>query len=408
MGKKWKKATLDGFKYGYRKGDSWHPSVALAILVNDADGFGSLPECQPQGAWCRVKAAVSALDGVLAAEKEAGVEAGRVKFTVTWSFATRASIDGKLSGPGNYGFQDMVAVIENPQIAKYTPRTALDDLQEAFRTRWVHGLNTKSPWNFVRDIISKDYEQFRPIPWFIGAYGASGQDESTIRADLISMQKHSSEDPAFLGAAFLQFQTNYWKGGAEMDYGMFGLGEDIVSETGEVCQPGYGCRTWPVRCLTTDLPWLEGPKARRAEAVAAAWGGSIDRASLCSSGRRLEGAAGTHLTCQIRAGAVNGGTSVVSAALRTEDFSAQIASRTTSLLGRQSNAVKGDLSIMGTSAWTSFESTDDKGPGNSALPSWIWAVVGGVVVLLAASVFFLACRGKKQRQPGGSRSEERV
>jgi len=120
---KWKKATIDGFERGYRKGGSWHPAVAMAILLNEADGFGSLPECQPQGEWCRVKAAISALDGVLAAEKEAGVDAGRVKFTVTWSFATRASIDGKMRGPGIYGFQDMVAVIHNPQIAKYTPRT---------------------------------------------------------------------------------------------------------------------------------------------------------------------------------------------------------------------------------------------------------------------------------------------
>jgi len=78
----------------------------------------------------------------------------------------------------------MIAVVQNPQIAHYTPRTSLGDLQEAFRTRWVHGLNTKSPWNFVRDIISKDYHRFQPIPWFIGEYGASGQDEDTIRADL--------------------------------------------------------------------------------------------------------------------------------------------------------------------------------------------------------------------------------
>merc|ERR1711879_961923 len=143
---------------------------------------------------------------------------------------------------------DMVAVIQNPQIAKYTPRTPLGDLQEAFRTRWVHGLNTKSPWNFVRDIISKDYHQFRPIPWFIGEYGASGQDEDSIRADLESMQAHSVEDPAFVGVAFLQFQTNYWKGGAGMDYGMFGLGEGKLGETGEVCEPGYGCRRFPVHC----------------------------------------------------------------------------------------------------------------------------------------------------------------
>merc|ERR1712154_622378 len=92
------------------------------------------------------------------------------------------------------------------------------------------------------------------------------------QSDLRSMQAHALEDPAFVGASFLQFQTNYRKGGAEMDYGMFGLGEAKIGETGEVCQPGYGCRRWPVHCLTASLPWLEGSKADRAEAVAAAWG----------------------------------------------------------------------------------------------------------------------------------------
>merc|ERR1711878_87038 len=102
----------------------------------------------------------------------------------------RESIEGKMTGVTTWGFQDMVAVIEDPQIANYTPRTSLGELQEAFRTRWVHGLNTQSPWNFVRNVISQDYSKFLPIPWFIGEYGGLGQDEATIRADLESMQSH--------------------------------------------------------------------------------------------------------------------------------------------------------------------------------------------------------------------------
>lgn len=277
----WKAATLQGFEHGFQRGDSWHPAVAALILLNEPDFFESAPKCQPQGAWCRVKAAISALDGVLAAEKEAGVSAGIVKFTVTWSFAMRESIDGKMTGPGSYGFQDMVAVVEDPQLTNYTPRAPLKILQEAFRSRWIHGLNTQSPWSFVRDVISQNYDQFLPIPWFIGEYGGNGQDEDLIRADLQSMQSKAREDDSFLGAAFFQFQTTYWKGGAEMNFGLFGLGDDQIGETGEVCE--LGCRTWPVHCLTTKLTWLPGSKANRARAVATAWGGSIDHSSLCSS-----------------------------------------------------------------------------------------------------------------------------
>jgi len=404
--KRWKKATLDGFERGYRKDDSWHPAVALAVLINEADGFGSLPECQPRGAWCRVKAAISALDGVLAAEREVGVDAGRVKFTVTWSFATLESIDGKVRGPGNYGFQDMVAAMQNPQIAKYTPRTPLEDLQQAFRTRWVHGLNTKSPWNFVRDIISKDYRQFEPIPWFIGEYGASGQDEASIQADLESMQAHTLKDSSFVGAAFLQFQTNYWKGGAGMDYGMFGLGEGTIGETGKVCQPGYGCRRWPVHCLTTKLPWLEGTKAHRAQAAATAWGGFIDHTSFCSDRRLLEeGAVGTHLACQIRADAI-GDAGAVSAKLRTAEFSARLVSRTEALLGG-SAALRGDLSLASTSAWSQENSPRSESGGN-ALPAWtVWAAVGVVTVLLLVAGFF-AARRRKTSSAGSGTADQAV
>merc|ERR1739844_784657 len=399
--KKWKKATLDGFEHGYQTGGAWHPAVALVVLLNEADGFGSLPECQPSGAWCRVKAALSALDGVLAAEKEAGVEAGRVKFTVTWSFATRESIDGKVRGPGNYGFQDMVAGIQDPQIAKYTPRTSLGDLQEAFRTRWVHGLNTKSPWNFVRDIISKDYRRFHPIPWFIGEYGASGQDEETIRADLESMEAHALEDPSFVGAAFLQFQTNYKKGGMGMDFGMFSLGKERLAETGEVCQPGAGCRKFPVHCLTTKLSWLHGSKAHRAQAVASAWGGSVEHVSLCSSERRLQRASAvTKLACQIRGGAASEGSGAVSAALNTDAFRDQIADRTQALLGDDSGALHGDLSLANTAAW-SIADVPERDPTGKRVPSWtMWVVIGVVAILVVVSVFLVVRRREASKQPG--------
>jgi len=258
----------------------------MGILLNEPDFLDGAPKCQPRGDWCHVKAAISALDGVLAAEKEAGVGAGRVKLTVTWSFGMRESIDGKVTGPGTFGFQDMVAVIEDPQIAYYTPRTSLAELQEAFKTRWVHGLNTQAPWSFVKAVVSSAYSRFLPVPWFIGEYGGNGQDEDVIRSDLQSMQAHAAESNSFLGAAIFQFQTTYWKGGAEMNFGLFGLGEEQIGETGEVCE--NGCRSWPVHCLTTKLSWLPGSKANRAQAVATAWGGSIDTADVCPVRRRLD------------------------------------------------------------------------------------------------------------------------
>merc|ERR1712176_1258996 len=130
----WKQATLHGFQHGFQRGDDWHPAMGALVLLNEPDLVR--PESQAVG---RIKMVLSALDGVLEAEKEAGVVAGRTRFTVTWAF-----------------------------------------LLHAFETRWVHGLNTQAPWDFVDAMISGQEPRFAPTPWFVGEYGANGQLAATI------------------------------------------------------------------------------------------------------------------------------------------------------------------------------------------------------------------------------------
>jgi len=278
----WKQATLKGFTQGFAQAGAWHPAVATLILLNEPDFFEFSPKCQPSGAWCRVKAALSALDGVLMAEKEAGISAGRVRLTVTWSFGMMTSIDGSVTGPGVFGFQDMVAGVADPQIAYYTPRSTHEALEQAFRTRWTHGLNTQAPWSFVNAMVSKEYARFSPAPWFIGEYGANGQPADVIQADLEAMHKSASESSGFLGAAVFQFQTAHWKGGSEMNFGLFRLGDQELGSTDEICAGSY-CHTYPVHCLSTRLDWLPGTLADRAQAVASAWNGTVASGKgLCS------------------------------------------------------------------------------------------------------------------------------
>lgn len=274
----WRSATLQGYELGYRQGQSWHPAVSAIILMNEPDFYENDPMCKPAGPWCRVKAVLSALDGVLSAERDAEVEPGRVKLAVTWSFAMRTSIDGSVEGPGTFGFQDMVAAVADPSIANYEPRSSAKQLQKAFSTRWMHGLNTQAPWTFVHEFVSQHYAQFEPTPWFIGEYGANGQPEATIKADLLSMQSTASEGGTFLGAAVFQFQSAYNKGGSELNFGLFSLGSKKLTETGEVCDRKSPCRTWPVYCLESKLTWLPGTLALRAEAVASAWDGAVSAA----------------------------------------------------------------------------------------------------------------------------------
>mmetsp|Transcript_120123 Transcript_120123/g.384794 ORF Transcript_120123/g.384794 Transcript_120123/m.384794 type:complete len:811 (-) Transcript_120123:511-2943(-) len=282
----WRTATLEGFKHGFRRGDDWHPAVVLLVLFNEPDHFENLPSCMPKGAWCRVKAVLSALDGVLAAEREAGVAPGRVKLAVTWSFAIRTSLDGEVEGPAIFGFQDMQVAIMEPHLAGYTPRTEIRAFQDAFYSRWAHGLNTQAPWSFVRDVVARDYGRFSPLPWFLGEYGANSLEASVIQQDLESMQSLASQQEDFLGVVFHEYQTAYEKGGTERNFGVFGLGEEVLGYTEEVCDTeAPSCTTWPVRCLSTDLSWLQLAQADRAPAVATAWQGSVnaDHPSMCGN-----------------------------------------------------------------------------------------------------------------------------
>jgi hypothetical protein len=83
----WKDATLHGFKTGFKKGDEWHPAIGALTLLNEPDYFEGAPKCKGRGQACGLKAALSALDGVLAAEREMGIaKVNRVKLTVAWSF----------------------------------------------------------------------------------------------------------------------------------------------------------------------------------------------------------------------------------------------------------------------------------------------------------------------------------
>merc|ERR1712087_1085288 len=95
----------------------WHPAVAALILLNEPDLVhpGS-------GAVGRIKLVLSALDGVLAAEQEVGVTAGRTQLTVSWSFAMHDALDGsQFTWVTHWGFQDTKTGMFDPAVAGYTP-----------------------------------------------------------------------------------------------------------------------------------------------------------------------------------------------------------------------------------------------------------------------------------------------
>lgn len=283
----WKKATAAGLAEGYKakSGSDWHPAVSVLVLQDAPDNlnFGggcSLDNCTGDGgeeAQCRVKAVLSAMDGVLMAEKEAKVK-GTVKLTAAWSPAIKDSVDGKIKQQsGVFGFQDMVAGVANPKKwAKYSLRSSPEEFQKAFADRWTHSLNTESPWSFVKEKVGDPYEQygFPPKKWFVAEFRASTMSPKQLTQDLKSMVEEASKEGShFIGANLYEFQNDYTDQNPQK-FGLFGLGDAKLGQTTDVCQEDVTsptqpptCNKWPAYCLQAHTD--KGKE--RAPAVAAAW-----------------------------------------------------------------------------------------------------------------------------------------
>merc|ERR1712232_459061 len=140
---------------------------------------------------------------------EAGVQ-GNTKMTITWSFGARTSVDGKVNGPGVYGFQDMVAIVANPALAHYTPKTPQSELAEAFKQRWVHSLNNAAPFSYTKSVVDGAYRQYNFVhPWFIGEHGDDKQIRDIITGDLRLSESEASAGGLYMGMSMFQFQQSY-------------------------------------------------------------------------------------------------------------------------------------------------------------------------------------------------------
>jgi hypothetical protein len=287
----WQKAAQKGFQQGLQKNGKWHPAVAMVVLMDVPDDLnfiledGNPTNCSAskdlkgdQGK-CRTKAALSATEGFLAAEKAAGVNGSGVNLTVAWSTDRRDSVDGIVkNGFGTYGFQDMKIGVSNPKVAKYDARDH-KNLQKAFTDRWVHSVNSGAPWKLIHDQISGDIQKYSigPTPWFVAQFAADSGVED-VQADLQAMDTEAKTGGAFLGASFYEFQHDYL--GADT-HGLFKLGATALGEVNpceqDVRTSSNSCNKFIVHCLAMG-------DASRADHVAAAWNGVTSGHGTCVDG----------------------------------------------------------------------------------------------------------------------------
>jgi len=286
----WKDSVKNSSKVGFIKNGTWHPAIAMIVLMDAPDILnfwetqGVPTDCQSSSldgneAQCRVKASLSAMEGFLAAEKELGIDS-TVNLTISWTFVVKDSIDGVVKdGEGYYGFQDMVAGVANPTLAKYSPKGGTAGqkmLSDAFANRWVHSISTGATWSYVKEKVDAHYQNYEPKPWFIAEFTASDPDAST-QGDLEAMNSAASVGGPFLGVSFAEYQHDYL---ANTQQGIFALGKASLGTCNpckeDVATKDKECRPFPVYCLDAA-----GGDGKRADAVAGAWGGTWKGHGMC-------------------------------------------------------------------------------------------------------------------------------
>jgi len=211
-----------------------------------------------------------------------------------------------------------------------------------------------------------------------------------------------------------------------MNFGLFGLGDVLLGETGPLCDKyNPDCRTWPVHCLNTDLNFLPGALALRAQAVAGAWGGVVpDGKGFCSGSRRLSNVHSARLIAHVRLG--NDLTIEDAAArLSNDSFSSDLVARTIAVVGSGSPAIDGPMSLHASSvADQDHPSTGSGAQGTpeaqaadgqsdwtsiATWPWWSWILLGGVAGLLligiVATVVLRTIAKRKARALSSNRQE---
>lgn len=204
---------------------SYHPALRTIILMNE-------PELKFYPVWNvknTVKAMVTAFDGVLDAEKEAHLQGPAPNFTVTFSFGVCGSCSQFEGLPGLGPMWELRRAMRNPMLVDYTPK---NDIWNAYLQRFENSVNTANPAaDFKRMFLDRYDLHFQGTALFIGEYHAPFGDGRALQEDVESILHIASDEGNHLrGISFFEFQVRYDKGGAEMSFGMFGLGDQALDD----------------------------------------------------------------------------------------------------------------------------------------------------------------------------------
>lgn len=211
---------LRNLQTGFLRADrTYHPGIHHVVVVNEPDL--KLPGIKEPKSFCR--AIISAIDGMLEAEKQAGVVGPLISYTVTFSFAICAECDwpdGVLQTPALGQMFELRKAFFTPSDYGYMPK---NDLRQFFDTRFFNSVNTNNPSTELPGLLLDSYQaNFPSTQIFFEEYHHPWTEQLP---DLRNMLVLANTRPQIMGISFFEFQVRYDKGGEEMRFGMFGLGD---------------------------------------------------------------------------------------------------------------------------------------------------------------------------------------
>jgi len=245
-------AYLGNLRRGFLRNRSYHPALAYVITINEPDM--KLPDISQPKLFC--KAIISAIDGILVAEEEAGVVGPRPNITVTFSFTICGNRCEHLGWKPSLGQMWMLRdAMQHPEKYGYKPR---NDLGEVYRTRFTHSFNTGNPSFDIPGLFLEAYEkEFPDTPVFIGEYHCPNQNAQIDVAKMLDIARNSA---LLQGISFFEYMVRYDVGG-HTDFGLFSPTAHRRNIPGSPLQGmSYFGQQYDVPCLVPkdSLPWQLG------------------------------------------------------------------------------------------------------------------------------------------------------
>ncbi|CAK9098096.1 Hypothetical protein (Fragment) [Durusdinium trenchii] len=259
-----KKSYRELLQKGFLREGRYHPALRELIVINEPDL--KLPGMHAPVSFCR--GILSAVDAMLDAEKSMNLTGPGINFTVAFSFGVCSTCGNYTSSPALGQMTMLRAAFRNASLVGYVPK---NNLTKFYDERFHNSFNTANPAFHLQEMFLSKYEkEFPHTPVMIQEYhNPHGDVEKDLR-DVLQMAQGSK---LLNGVNFFEFHVRYDKGGSEMDFGMFQLGDFAVQDFDYF---GDSFKAW---CL---VPAKSKAGEVLPTALMAAYGGKeLDFAELC-------------------------------------------------------------------------------------------------------------------------------